>query len=292
MRKITCVNSSGATIIFNDDSFSPFLLAHVEGLYETQNNVYVSENTMIDGGEYQGSVKKVRNIVITIMDLPNNVFNIKNRDILYSFFAKGKRGTLIFTENDISRKIEYYVEYIRRANTESRLITISLICPDPYFYDLADTEVKMADYIANFEFVHEFVSDGEELSYRSSETLKNIVNDSGTDEIGMTITLTAIGPVTNPSIAKVETGETMKIGYTGKELNMITDDKLIITTHINNKHVYLERDGVKEEINQFLTEDSTFIQIMQGNNNIGYSAESGYENLIVSIDYKFRYDGA
>lgn len=292
-RKITCTNNEGAVTVFSDSSFEPFILAHVEGIYSHENNVTVVDNAMIDGGTYQGTVSAVRNIVITVLDRPENEFNQANRDILYTLFARGKKGTLIYEEDGSARKIDYYPESIIASNTETRPITISLICPDPYFYDVDVSEASMGEWIESFEFEHEFVAGGEELGYRSQVASQDIVNGSATDNIGMEIALTAEnGAVTNPYITRIESQETIKIGSSANPFTMFTGDVVTITTGTGNKHVYYTHNGVMSEINGYMTEDSVFVQLMQGHNNITYGADSNAENLSVLIKYRFMYEGA
>lgn len=281
-------------MVFGETGFTPFMLAHVDGLYEHQNNVSISENTMIDGGTYQGMVAQVRNIILTLLDWPNDFYNMYDRNALYVLFGQGKKGTLIYTEDGVSRKIDYYTESVIRSTRDSRAITVSLLCPDPYFYDVEYTEVQMANWEADFEFEHEFVSAGEPLGHRSDALSQTIDNQSASDNIGMNIVLECVGAVTNPSIVRVESNEHITIGQ-GNSSGMFTmqaGDIVTITTSTGDKHVYLERDGVVQEINGYITEDSTFIQIMRGINTIGYAADSGAENLIITVKYRFKYEGA
>lgn len=296
MRSITCVNNTtGNSITFGEDSFAPFLLASTDGLYKSENNLFISDNTMTDGGTYQGSVAKKRNIVLYVMDNPqseNFIYDQDNRDLLYSLFRKDEKGTLIYTENGKSRKIDYYSEGIKRANKKSRLFTISLICPNPMFKDKADHTVSMANWIDGFEFIHEFVEEGEEFAYRSNIRLVNIVNDIAANNIGLTITIRATGTVTNPSITHVETEQSINIGSTANPFTMARGDVLVITTGINNKHVRLSSGGVTTEVNEYLTEDSEFIQLMYGDNNIAYDAYNGEEYMVVDIKYAYEYEGA
>lgn len=277
---------------FSNDGFTPFLLAHVDGLYEHQNNVTISENTMIDGGTYQSSVAMIRNIVITIIARPNDFYNMYDRNALYVLFAQGKKGTLTYTENGVSREIDYYVESVIRDTKEKRPIIVSLLCPDPFFYDTEYTEVQIANWEADFEFEHEFISSGEQLGHRSEVLSQEIINDSASDNIGLEITIESTGAVTNPTITRVESGEHITIGSSGNPFVMGVGDTVTITTGTGNKHIYLTRNGVTEEINGYMTEDSTFFQIMRGVNTIGYSADSGQPNLIISIKYRFKYEGA
>ena len=291
-RSITCDNHDGSKMTFSMNRFSPFVLANVDGLYLSDNNVSISDNTMIDGGTYQGSVKKKRNIVLTLLDRPDNPYNQRNRDALYILFNEGNLGTLTYEENGETRQIDYYVEKIYKKNISKHTITVSLIAADPFFYDTEPTNVSMADWDAGFEFDHEFLDEGEEIETRSAVKLINIVNDTATNNIGMTITLRSASTVVNPKITRVESDTHIQIGSENYPFTMQADDKIVITTGLNNKHVYLIRGGVQTEVNEYLTEDSKFIQLMRGNNNIGYSAESGEDYLSVEVSYKMKYSGA
>lgn len=291
MRSITCDNHNGYRMTFDTSGFKPFILANVDGLYLSENNVTVSDNTMTDGGTYQGSVKKKRNIVLTLTDAPNNVFNQSNRDALYVLFAEASLGTLTYEENGVYRKIDYYVEKIYKPSMKSRIITVSLICADPFLYDTDDTTVQMANWISDFEFIHEFY-DSEELGHRSAVRLVNIKNDSATDNIGMTITLEASYNVRNPRITRVESDTYIQLGNDDYPFDMQQGDVVIITTAVNNKHAYLYRGETKTEINEYITEESKYLQLMRGDNHIGYTAVSGEEYLSVTIQYRMKYSGA
>lgn len=291
MRAITCDNHNGSKMTFDTSGFKPFILAHVDGIYLSENNVTISDNTMTDGGTYQGSVKKKRNIVLTLIDKPDNVYNQRNRDSLYILFPEASLGTLTYEENGVSRKIDYYVEKVYASITK-RTITVSLICADPFFYDIDSSTVQMANWISDFEFIHEFVAEGEELGHRSAERLVNIVNDTATDNIGMTITMEASSNVVNPRITRIESDTHIQLGSEDYPFEMVNGDVVIITTAVNDKHVYLLRGTEKTEINEYMTEDSVFIQLMRGDNHIGYTAGSGDGYLSVSIQYRMKYSGA
>jgi hypothetical protein len=291
-RSITCTNNDGSTIKFGEDGFNPFILAHVEGIYSVQNNVFITQNTMIDGGTYQSSVTKIRNIVLTVMDRPENKYGIQSRDVLYTLFPKGTMGTLTYTEDEESRIIDYYVESIEKDSPKNRLYTISLLCADPFFYAPTPVSVYMANWISGFEFQHEFLDSGEEFGWRSIERIQNILNENATDNIGMKIIVRATGPATNLKITRIESNESIKIGSSENQFNMVSSDELVITTSNGDKHVRLTRNGETREVNQYLTEDSEFIQLMRGNNSIGYSADSGESNLEIEIQYRLKFEGA
>lgn len=289
MREIICTNNDGYTLSFGEKGFTPFLLTTIDGIYDNKNQVSVSQNTMTDGGTFTGSVAKYRNIVLTVKLEPTDRYFQKKRDALHQLFKDS--GTLIYKEDGVERSIDYVVESIDPTMKKGN-INVSLICPDPFFYDVDYTTVTMATWVPAFEFDHEFTVEGEELSYKENVRIIDIVNDNADDEIGLLITIEASGDVTNPSIIHVEQDIHSTVGNEDKPLTLVFGDKLIISSVTNNKRVYLIHGGVKTEINEYFTEDSDFIQLNRGHNHIGYSADEGEEYMSVSIQYKLKYASA
>lgn len=294
MRSVTCVNhANGKSIEINEHSFAPVFLASLDGIYASDYEVAVSNNTMTDGGVYQGSREKVRNIVITAIDQPNNVYNRDTRDILRDVFRKNETGTLIYHEDGAEdRQIDYYVESIRPEGSGHRLITISLICPEPHFTDTADTTVYMANIVGLFEWPHEFKEEGEEISIFLTSRLVNIVNDKAVSEVGFTAKIETTANITNPSLTRVEGNEHIQIGSAEKPFKLRVGETLTITTGINNKHLKLTKDGVTTEVNEYLTEDSEFFNLITGDNHIVYNADTNVDTMQVFIEYRNLYDGA
>lgn len=290
MRQIVCENEDGMAVNFGS-SFSPFLLENCDGLYDLNVNVSTSDNTMTDGATYLGSVVKPRNIVLTLRD-KTGADHQKNRAVLYDLFKTGSEGNLVYTENDTSREISYYVESLLIDGVNrARQATVSLLCPDPYFYAVNESNVTMASYDAQFEFPHEFLSGGEELGAKNTEKLKTIENTGAVGGIGLTIVITAAGPVTNPSVTHVENAEAILLGTEEKPLELQLGDTVIITTATGNKHVYLVSGGVQREINEYLDESSVFIQLSRGKNTFGYTADDGADDMTVEISYRYKYLG-
>ena len=290
MREITCRNNNGASIVFGEKAFTPFLLAHIDGLYDSKNEISILENAVLDGGGYQGSLIKTRNIVLTVTDKPNTRYGMKSRDVLRGVFVKGAKGTLIYEEDGIKRSIDYYVESVSPG--ERQLYIISLICPDPYFYDLEYTVVSFTSWSSGFEFPHEFKKDGEELGIKQNR--KTIVNIDGKSfsPVGVIFKIKANGDIINPAVVNITTSEFMMLGNEDHPFEMRFGDVLTIVTEDGNKNVTLERDGVQTSVNQYITEDSIFIQLGYGNNYFGYRADSGFDNIDLEILYKNRYEGA
>lgn len=325
-RVITCTNQDGDSLTFTEKGFTPFLLCSVEGVYDSANEVSITENTMMDGGVFQSSIAKYRNIVITVKDraITKSKIGESGEIVIYSAIIKGKTleiidadnpdietvgskdfiyhrelldrvfkpkelGRLTFKEDKEERVIDYYVEYIKSTGTHtSRIHTISLICPDPFFYEPNDAVVRLSQIVASFKFLHEFTSDGEELGY-SMGGYENIYNSSGNENIGLTINITGDSDIINPFITRMESGEYIKIGNNINPFTLSTGDSLIITTGEGNKHIYLVHNGETSEINYLMADGSSFIQLMRGNNNINFNADSGRNSMVVEISYRLQY---
>lgn len=288
-KKITCINEDGVQIDFSYDEDAEFFLISLEGAYSVSNNVVTSANTMTDGSTYQGSTTKQRNIVITAeFDEDYQA----RRNFLYKCFKPKATGTLTYTENAEKREIDYYVETIDiDEKGVVRNVTISLICPDPFFKDLQDTTITMAGWEPCFEFVHEFTDELEEFGVRVAELVKTIENDSAADHIGIEIYMEATGSVKNPVLYHVEQDIHIKVGTEEFPLILEPGDAVKITTGTNEKNVYLISGGETKKINEYLDEESEFIQLVHGQNTFIYDADGGEDYLNVTITYRFRYLG-
>lgn len=323
-RVITCTNQDGDVISFTEKGFNPFLLVSVEGVYDNVNNVNLMENTMTDGAIFQGSNTPYRNIVITVKDIaltkssqetadiritdaiirgktleilqavtPESSVGgadfVDHREILDKVFKRNELGRLSFKEDEQERVIDYYVEKVTSTGTHtSRYHTISLMCPDPFFYDPFVVQMILAQVIADFEFIHEFSEIGQEFAHNLG-VYENIYNESANENIGLTINITGETDIVNPKVYRMNDGEFIQIGSTSNPYTLSRGDSLIITTGVGNKHVYQVHNGVNTEINYYMAEGSTFIQLMRGNNYIGVDATSGKNSMTAEISYKMQY---
>ena len=74
-------------------------------------------------------------------------------------------------------------------------------------------------------------------------------------------------------------------------MNLVVGDIITITTDTNKKNVYLTHNGVKTAINEYLSDDSQFMQLVHGSNTFKYDADSGADNMNVTISYRLHYVG-
>ena len=292
-RVITCRNEDDIQGIFSYD-FDPFFIRSIQGITSVYNNIVVSENTMIDGATYQGSTTKQRFISMGIQyRVQNRIEAQEIRNFLYRLFKPKATGTFTHSEDGETRSIDYKVESIDIPENKSILKAADIIlsCPDPFFKAMNDVVVDMARWEPLFEFLHEFQEDGEEFGQRIGEIIKDVENNTTAARIGMTIVFQAIGSVTNPAMHHIESEGFIKVGTASNPFYMNMGDIVTITTGVNNKNVTFTHEGVTTIINQYLDEDSEFIQLSYGINTLKYDADSGIDYLNVTVSYRQLYLG-
>lgn len=287
--RVNCKNENDVSIDFTSTATAEYFLEELDGAYTVSNNISSSDNTMTDGSVYQGSTTKTKNIVVKGFIDRNYV---KARNNLYVVFKPKSVGTLKYYEDDEIREIEYRVESINIDNTGVvRHFSISLICTDPFFKDLSDITVEMAGWQAMFSFPHQFLDSKEEFGKRIKSSIKTIGNDSAADYIGIKAVMTVDGTVINPALYHVEQGIFIKVGTNTNPFEMHVGDSLVFTTGTNNKNIYLIRNGVSTNVNEYLDENSDFIQLVHGKNSLKYDADQGQSNINLSVSYRLRYLG-
>lgn len=276
-------------LVIND--LSPDIVINsIEGIYAFEGEVMTSPYSQTSGDRYKATRAPRRNIVVQGI-IYNNFWT--NRQLMYRVFRLGSVGRFRYSEaGRADRYADYYVEHIEIDQDAYRgEYQISLICPDPFFYDAAPQNVDLASWVSDFEFIHEFDEDGEELGHRETSMIKEIENLNGVDGIGLKIVFSANGNVTNPYVYLYETGEEIRIGTAANPYTMTSSKRVEVETTTGKKNIVEIENNVETRINEYLDPDSVFFQLRAGINTVGYNADSGVENLNVHIEYKMRYLG-
>lgn len=290
VRSATFTNKEDGINLIIDGKCPGILIEQVEGIYAFTGEVSTSPYSQSNGERYKNTRAPKRNIVVQ-----GKIFDDfwNNRQLMYRVFRLGSMGQFCYTEPDhTNRFADYYVESVDIDQDPYRgQYQISLICPDPFFYDGEPKYVDLATWLSDFTFEHNFLSAGEELGHRETSMIKEVLNENGVDGIGMKITMTATGDVVNPYVYLYETGERITIGTADNPYTLTSAKQIEIETTTGKKNTVQIAGGVRTRINEYLDPDSSFFQLKAGINTIGYNATSGAEYLNVHIEYKMRYLG-
>ena len=290
IRSATFINTEDDINLIVDGNCPGIVIESIDGIYAFTGEVKTSPYSQTNGDRYNSTRATKRNIVIQ-----GKIFDDfwNNRQLMYRVFRLGSVGRFKYTEPDRSdRFADYYVEKVEIDQNPYRgQYQISLICPDPFFYAGTSEHIDLASWVSDFEFVHEFDVNGEELGHRETSMIKEIENLNGVDGIGMTITMSSSGDVVNPYVYLYETGERITIGTAENPYTLGSAKQIEIETTTGKKNIVQIQNNIRTRINQYLDPDSSFFQLGAGINTIGYNAYSGANNMNVHIEYKMRYLG-
>ena len=117
----------------------------------------------------------------------------------------------------------------------------------------------------------------------------------GESEVGVIIRMSFDGPVNNIRIYNDDAGQEIDV-FTDKVKLIIADgikqgDELVICTIPKQKSVEIIRDGISYNILNAINRDVRFITLHKGANTIVYSADSGVDNIRMSIENETLYTG-
>ena len=283
-RTLKYTNYKGKSIEFTYEP--PFLLGLCDGFHEVIGSVNSIGSAYGIGTTWNGTSIGERNLLIrgTITeDVQNNILR------LYDMFPLDTEGTLYYYEGNIARKITCVVEEIKVPEKKgyTKDFTISLVCPNPRFSDIAATIISMATWTAGFKFPLQIPIDKGIVFGTKNNTSMGTTENNTDIEYGMTITFKANDTVVNPYLFNVDTREIIQI-----EIEMSAGDQIVITTNIDNKNVIYTKaaTGEEENINYLMMYGSKYLQVPPGTNTFRSGADSGEDSLETTIEYLPEYE--
>lgn len=316
IKSITITNHLNDSLILELGSpeKSGFLIRSITGLGPVKADINVVELSTTDGAHFNSARLPSRNIVMDLVFLANPTIE-DTRIKSYKYFPIKKQVKVkIETDSRISEIVGFVEDNSPDIFSIQSSAQVSIICPDPYFYSVADaTTTALSGIEPMFEFP--FESAGmvvEEIPYGQSSLLgltenstivfgeimtshESVITYDGDADVGMLIKINAVGSATNLTIYNNETNESMKIDtaklatLTGNTI--IADDEITISTVKGNKYVVLKRNGVTRNILNALDKNSDWLQIRTGINVFAYIADYGAENLHITIFNNKLYEG-
>lgn len=302
IKSITVTNYLGDSLVLNlaRPEESGFVVKSVTGLGPGTANINTTEVSTNDGGLYNSSRLSTRNIVITLGFLwTDSIEDVRQKS--YKYFPIKKKLTLLIETDNRHAEIEGYVE-TNDPNIFSKEegADISIICPNPFFYssgaDGSNTTVFYGiDPMFEFPFGNESLYDALLEMGSIQNQHEKVITYNGDAEIGVTITIHAIGEASNITIYNTGTREIMKIdteklsALTGS--GIIAGDDIVICTVKGNKSIKLLRSGKTTNILNCLDKNADWFQLAKGDNIFAYTAQSGSSNLQFKIDNRVIYEG-
>lgn len=251
-------------------------------------NIQTSRGAYQDGSAVQDVRLTPRNLMIKFLITSTDRVGVetKRKKIASAFNTRYGSGTLIWTQEDGSR-------YGLRCRTQSdspqflsgrrsqgrvwQIVVVDLIAPDPCWYD-ADAEVRsLSSNTGGVSFPVSFPA-----SFGVAGSTLGIINSG---DISSPIQVEIPGPCTNPNLENLTTGEILS-------LTLVVEDGETVVIDTTYGALYCRvrsSSGIESNAMQYLTSESTFWQIIPGENIVTYTSASG--SGIVTIKSPSRYSG-
>lgn len=299
IKAITVINHLNQSIRLEltRPELSGFIIEKIKGLGPAKAQINFTEMATMDGGLDNSARLETRDIELSLIFLEHPTIE-DTRHLSYKYFPIKRNVTFrVETDKRICETIGRIEENVPDIFSKKEGCTITILCPDPYFYSV--DEEKDICYGLNplFEFPFENNSLSEPLIefgeiFRSREF--NIYYE-GDIEIGMIINIHAIGPASGIRITNMKTGEIISINdqriidIMGSGIQ--AGDDLIINTNRGKKGLTILRSGVTTNIINALERPIKWFQLSTGYNPFVYQASKGLMNLVFTASYKTIYEG-
>ncbi len=293
IKSVTVTNYIGESIKFDlrDPEKTGFLISSITGITPVKADVNVTDITTTDGGLYNSSRIASRNIVLKLVYLDNLRTIEEARLMVYKYFPTKKKVILQFETDTRKVRTEGYVESNSvQVFTKQEFSTISVVCPDPYFYSTADGGTDVIEFSGvepNFEFPFWGYGRTIEFGLRQLNT-NRIITYEGDLDTGVTIEATMNDYVGDISIQNRTTGQTMTISsnkvktITGEQFR--GGDTLTIVTVKGSKSITLRRGSTTYNILNAIDRNSKWITIQRGDNLFNVSAKKWDTPSLQSTD--------
>lgn len=204
--------------------------------------------------------------------------------------AEKKERLMEVVRPDLGGKLfcdDYYLEVhptdtpTIEAKAKQAKFQFSLLAPYPYWMKSENAYAALSGVEKRFKFPWNI-----SRSYRFGEVVTRqfiTIHNSGQLEVPFTVTFTALDAVTNPKIIDAKTNNYLLV-----KKSMVAGERLVV--EITHDRVYVT-SSVDGECRGALDIKSKFYRLRVGDNVIKPEADSGKNNLSVSIDYAIEKTG-
>lgn len=265
MYSLKIENTNGEIFELSHD-YENYYITDVQGLTPPATTVNTVKAGIIDGTFFNSASVEERNIVITLI-LNGDIEG--NRQKLYRIFPRKTPCTIYFKNANRDVKIKGYVETIESDLFSQReKVQISIICPRPYFEDLAAIYAELSAVLALFEFpfaIEEPIPFSEATDYPIAEIM-----NTGDAEAGCIITVDVKNTIQGIKIINTATQQFFFL-----DSAFVDHDKIIISTISGQMGVTMERGGSKFNLLNSVGANSTWLRLAPGVNHFTYTIDDG-----------------
>ena len=289
---LTWLAANGDTLVIADPSRAlpepPFRYLSSEGFGGADNEIQTRRGAYQDGTTLQTVRLSPRTLMIRFLILAADRAGVeqKRRRVAAAFNPRYAPGTLVWTQEDGA---QYALRCVAIGGSPQCLagrtsqgrswqeVIVDLQAPDPCWFDAEATTLPLAGLTGGLAFPASFPA-----SFAVQGSTMVVLNAG---DIAAPIRIEIPGPVLNPVVENLTTGEQIAL-----TLEVDAGKTVLIDTAYGNLLCRLvASNGTQTNAMQYLSSDSTFWQLVPGENIVTFSTPSG--SVVVSIEYASRYTG-
>lgn len=310
IKDVTITNSSGEsfTLELSSPEKSGLIVESITGLGPTKASINITSSATTDISRYNSARLNARNLVFKLKYLACDVTPMIEdaRLLTYRIFPLKKKVRItVHTDNRYITCNGYVESNEPDIFKEKSGCSISILCPDPFFYDEKerDKNVTYNNVMKIFKFPFRTTETKKIIfGYISALPLQEIMN-VGDAEVGLTISFIINSPtVLNPFVMDYNKNQNMKIlsnkiviqeeGQEQPVTGLLKGDVISIVTENSKKKVLLYRNNKEYNIISALESYTTWLVLEKGINVYTFGAETGLDDLEVNYEYTIVYEGA
>lgn len=285
------------------------LISSIDGI--TPGNVQVNSQdfAVLDGGVYNSSRMETRNITIEfyygrtslVEDFAN--YDVEtSRHIAYRYFPIKTQVRLDFLTDERNLSIWGYVE----SNdtdifSEQEKGQVSIVCPDPYFYEKDTVVYELGAFIPEFEFPFSNESLTQPLICFGDYGQRQLyeVGYNGDIEVGVTIRLHFVKEPTVQEIKIFDVTHNTKLVVNLPEIEEATGIKvarysdIVMSSVRGEKDIYYDLFGSRRSIiGAFDVMNFPWMYLTPGSNMFAFDMDDDYfDEVTITIEHRGAYGG-
>lgn len=276
-------NNAGLQLKFGEGT--PYTIIEFSGLNPPKATINMNESPLIDGATFNSSKAQVRSMNIAFAveyDAEANRLNV------YKVVQPKKPIRMYFKSDLLDVFIDGYVESVDPTWwAKKQVITLSILCPFPYFKSAQEIVNDLKSIIPEFHFA--FASTSErELHFGSVESLASVrIENNGAVETGLIFEIYSKDSVNTITIANAQTNEFMTLDIATEPGDLIT-----INTAQGEKSITLLKNGQRLNIFNCLGKNSTWLMLPSGGAVFSYDVEVGLAtDLEITVRHYDLFEG-
>lgn len=278
------------------------LISNIDGI--TPGNVQINSQdyAMLDGGVYNSSRMQTRNIVIEMYyGFSPQIESARHR--AYRYFPVKSQVRLDFKTDERDLSIWGYVESNETdIFSEQEKGQISIVCPDPYFYEHDTRIYELGESTKEFEFPFSNESLVDPLICFGDYGVRNafVIDYQGDIDVGTVIRVHFFKPQTVPKISIFDITHNQRIDLNFSSILEKTDigvfgknSDVVISSVRGDKGVFWERYGKRKSIiSAFDIQHFPWMYLTPGENLFGFDAPQEYlDEFTITIEHRGAYGG-